>query len=263
MVEQNRPLEVTFAIVLIFATLVTGIAVGTVNAAIIADSVSEFSGVQGQNNWYYGYYDGPFTSSDFQLMTQFIPNFNPPNRWWVQEGTYWTSLFDGGGSPNGLNGNQGRLPILQWAVRRWVSEVAGTITISDTFASLGGGDITVYIIVDGVQIWSQYIPGAGSSGNYTVNTNVQVGSTVDFAIDPGPAGVDINDTAEFTSTIDTIDVGGSVTGVSGKTVICRNMTTGQSVKILLGGAKSWNCEDAGLVVNPGDRIRQIVTGIAE
>ncbi|MFM6307857.1 MAG: Calx-beta domain-containing protein, partial [Dolichospermum sp.] len=29
----------------------------------IANSQTEFSGTQGQNNWYYGYYDGPFNSS--------------------------------------------------------------------------------------------------------------------------------------------------------------------------------------------------------
>ena len=42
---------------------------------IIADSVAEFSGVQGQNNWYYGFYDGdgtnPFSSNDFELLAQY------------------------------------------------------------------------------------------------------------------------------------------------------------------------------------------------
>lgn len=55
-------------------------------------------------------------------------------------------------------------------------------------------------------------------------------------------------------------VGGSVTGVNQRTVTCQNLTTGQSVS--LGNRASWNCEAGGLRVNPGDRIRQTVTGTA-
>jgi hypothetical protein len=57
-------------------------------------------------------------------------------------------------------------------------------------------------------------------------------------------------------------VGGSVTGVSPRRVICLNRTTGQRVTIPLGGATSWDCGAAGLVVNPGDTIRQTVVGTA-
>lgn len=71
----------------------------------------------------------------------------------------------------------------------------------------------------------------------------------------------------FEASIDTIfasiaDVGGSVTGVSPRRVICLNITTRQTV-IIQNGAKSWNCEAAGLVVNPGDKILQKVLGRAD
>jgi hypothetical protein len=65
-----------------------------------------------------------------------------------------------------------------------------------------------------------------------------------------------------------IGVGGSLTGMraaKGK-VTCRNVTTKKTVKItLLEGARSWDCEQAGLLVNPGDTIKQtmIVTGPAD
>jgi|GEM_PF-2548829 len=64
------------------------------------------------------------------------------------------------------------------------------------------------------------------------------------------------------------DVGGSVTGMSPTrgTVTCRNVTTMKTVKIeILAGVKTWNCEQAGLVVNPGDEIKQSmsVTGSAD
>ncbi len=55
-------------------------------------------------------------------------------------------------------------------------------------------------------------------------------------------------------------VGGTLTGTAGRRVRCVNLTTGQSVEIALGGGLSWNCEAAGLVVSPGDRVREIVSG---
>lgn len=57
-------------------------------------------------------------------------------------------------------------------------------------------------------------------------------------------------------------VGGSVTGVNPRRVICRNLTTGQTITIQLNSA-SWDCETAGLGVNAGDRIQQTVTGRAD
>lgn len=57
-------------------------------------------------------------------------------------------------------------------------------------------------------------------------------------------------------------VGGSVTGVTPSRVVCINVTKRQTVQIQ-DGANSWNCEAAGLVVNPGDRILQTVLGQAE
>jgi hypothetical protein len=54
-------------------------------------------------------------------------------------------------------------------------------------------------------------------------------------------------------------VGGSVTGIipeNGKgTVVCQNLTTHEAVRIPLGAATAWDCEDAGLEVSPGDRIK--------
>ena len=53
-------------------------------------------------------------------------------------------------------------------------------------------------------------------------------------------------------------VGGTVTGMSGELIICLNETTGQSVQIP--DAVFWDCEAAGLIVNPGDEVRQMVMG---
>jgi hypothetical protein len=57
-------------------------------------------------------------------------------------------------------------------------------------------------------------------------------------------------------------VGGSVTEMSPTTgkVTCRNLTTKKMVKITLpAGVRQWDCEQAGLVVNPGNNIKQTIT----
>jgi hypothetical protein len=57
-------------------------------------------------------------------------------------------------------------------------------------------------------------------------------------------------------------VGGAITGVNPRLVVCKNLTTRQTI-IIQDGSRSWNCEAAGLVVHPGDRIQQTVTGPAD
>ncbi len=52
---------------------------------------------------------------------------------------------------------------------------------------------------------------------------------------------------------------GSVTGLERSSVICRNVTTGQSVPVPMAG-DSWDCVAAGLVVSQGDRVEQRVGG---
>jgi hypothetical protein len=165
------------------------------NAATIANSQTDFSGTQGSNNWTYGYYSSPFTPATFQEM----PHFDG-TEWDIQQssGGYWTLLTSIGGHPNGINGNQGRLPIEQWADRRWTSNVSGNIDISGTVASLGGGSMVARIILNGNEIFSQ---SAGSLSSYDVTATVAVGSILDFAISPPANGIDVNGYTQFAAVI--------------------------------------------------------------
>jgi hypothetical protein len=56
-------------------------------------------------------------------------------------------------------------------------------------------------------------------------------------------------------------VGGSTFGHRVQRVTCRNVTTGQTVSVQQPSG-AWDCEAAGLVVSPGDRIRQKVAGLS-
>jgi hypothetical protein len=179
-------------------------------AAQIANSVTEFSGTQGQNSWNYGFYDrtndagGVYNAlTDFQLMTQF-----DGTTWKVQNGTFWTFLSADTAHPNGTTTSGGRLPVEQWAIRRYTSEVAGTINISGTLAKVqgqtGGNGVTGRIFVDGVEVFTQNIAGSDTTGvNYSFNMNVSGGSLVDFALDP-LASDDLSDSTRFTAVINTV-----------------------------------------------------------
>ncbi|MCH8274672.1 MAG: PEP-CTERM sorting domain-containing protein [Armatimonadetes bacterium] len=172
-------------------------AAGAANAQIIADSVAEYSSVQGQANWYYGYV-APATGPGFIEMTQFLSG-----RWYVEDGTYWTRLSDVSGHPNGPVSGGGRTPTEHWSVRRWISEVNGEINIAGTLAkeNTGGGDGTMgLVLVDGVEVWSKALgPGDNIGVNYSVSAIVSTGDTIDFVI--APRATDWYDATTFTGTI--------------------------------------------------------------
>ena len=59
-----------------------------------------------------------------------------------------------------------------------------------------------------------------------------------------------------------IDIGGLTTGLTTRRILCKNLTTGKK-KVIKGDVGTWDCEAAGLKVNPGDKIEQRVIGIAK
>ncbi len=170
---------------------------------IAADSIADFSTVQGSNNWFYGYYGGtsatPYKTGDFQQMASIVPGggYGGATAWFVLNGTYWTCLFNTGGHPNGITTSQGRATLQQWAVRRWVSPISGTIRIYGVLADLdnsSGNGVIGHIIINGSEL-SNYTINNGGRTNFICNAVVSVGSLVDFAIDPR----DNNDYADSTT----------------------------------------------------------------
>lgn len=171
-----------------------------------ADSNTDFSGTQGENNWYYGYYSGDMTSADFKEMPQF-----DGNNWSVEPGVYWTRLSAEQLHPNSATTSGARIKEEQWAVRRWVSPFSGSISITGHLAKIDGradgprDGVIGSIIVDGKTIWSKQIAAGDTTGiDYSVTAEgIFVGSTIDFAIAPGAN--DFNDMSTFTAQISRVD----------------------------------------------------------
>lgn len=170
---------------------------GQAKAVVVADSLNEYSGNQGENNWFYGYYDGNLTSDTFKLFPTFESNVWYNLSW--GSGSYWTRMYPNGGCPNGTNGNMGRLPVEQWCVRRWVSEISGTISISGSIGSLNGGNMFTHVIVDGTEVFLQQV----TESTYIFDTDVNLGSNVDFVISPNNHN-DVNGDTKFTAVIDAV-----------------------------------------------------------
>lgn len=171
-------------------------------ASTVFDSVAEFSNVQGQDNWYYGYYDGdsvsPYTTSDFEEFPQYTTN----SGWIIHRGDpsgYWTSMNRYGGHPNGPVGNYYR-GTEQWSVRRWVSDVNGSIMIEghlSKYSTYGDGTICSITVNDAL-VYSKHIYGTENGGvDYSIPVDVHKGDIIDFAIQPGRN--DLYDSTLFTA----------------------------------------------------------------
>ncbi|HXJ55586.1 MAG TPA: lamin tail domain-containing protein [Verrucomicrobiae bacterium] len=200
---------------------------------VVADSVADwsFTGTQGENNWYYGYYNRSADPDRVYQAANFIPfprSSGPQgtNNFWDEEEWDWFSgnpPFDKVGqywmTPNGINNGAEH-----WVIRRWVSESAGNLTVEyaaskeylDQYHTGGGGTI-VRIFQNGVQRDSTPVGSndvVGIRRAVSLN-NVQIGDTIDIALDPTDAsGIadDDQDRTFVTATIrGTINLSNEVT----------------------------------------------------
>jgi hypothetical protein len=186
----------------------------TRTVTVLADSISGFSGTQGTNGWFYGYWDRTADAdkqyspkTDFQLIGHFggdpinglssHPDFTTGKLWVLKDGQYRTSIWAEGGCSNGTTRLSTQAKVEHWTIRRWVSTVNGPILISGQVAKIlpwGSTDSgRVHIIVDGASIFSNPLDASKEVGpnapyiggmNYSVDATVRIGSTVDLIISP-------------------------------------------------------------------------------
>src|SRR3954469_4802440 len=137
----------------------------------LANSVTEFSGVQGQANWSYGYWnkktdaDGQYSASEFVPFPNAGGGFGANNFWtgaawgWFNGAPPFTQLTSLGGQPSGDNGNAA-LPS-HWAVRRYVSEANGPLKVSGTVTHTSDWVYVTATGVAGTNLFYMYHLGPG------------------------------------------------------------------------------------------------------
>ncbi|HTD86259.1 MAG TPA: lamin tail domain-containing protein, partial [Candidatus Binatia bacterium] len=185
-----------------FATFTAALATADPTLMTVADTETDwsFGGVQGEKNWYYGYYNKSGDADATYQATNFVafPRSNGPqgtNNFWDEQEWDWPSgdpPFDKIGQywmiPNGTNSGA-----QHWVIKRWLSEANGTITVNwSALKELpdqnnpGGGGATVRIFHNGIQRDSAVIPGGDTVGvqrSVTIS-NVVAGDPIDIALDP-------------------------------------------------------------------------------
>jgi len=206
------------------------------SAQPIADSAADWSteGVQGEKNWFYGYYnkttdeDPGYETDDF---IEFTNEFGAGggevsvdgNHWagghWDLTRTPpqpWTEIRQATSHPNGNNNGD-----VHWTVRRWVNlgddeleldpideQVSITWTLSKANAN-GGNGVTGLILHNGVEIDRATIAGTDAVGvERVVCIEIAPGDMIEFAHTPeGINGTD-NDGSDGTNTAMIIDFEG-------------------------------------------------------
>lgn len=166
---------------------------------VLARSFQEFSGVQGTDNWRFGRSDVAMGS--YSYLTNFIqlPTYTPATEQFGFGDNKWTGPENSGLYEEGGHPQNNTLSV----IRRWTSEVAGTITIEGILADLdggGGNGIIGSILHNGVSIYSQAVANNNLGGfAYSVTRNVAIGDQLDFVIDPN--GEQAFDSTRFTAII--------------------------------------------------------------
>lgn len=161
---------------------------------------ADFSSVQSQRNFFYGYRagSGPFTQ---------MPEYGVfPASWTVQWGSggFWTFIAPNIMHPNGTFTSGGRRSADQTAVLRWVSPMRGSASISGRIAKqLPGGNGVVWGVVRNATepLVSITLAGTDTTGQeFQALTRVRPGDTIDFTLDANQ-GNDGGDSTLYSFTI--------------------------------------------------------------
>jgi hypothetical protein len=168
------------------------------NDRLIADSVADFGMTQGAHSWQYGRFYGDdaavrrLPTVGTMLPSNFVPLEAATNA--------WTTDWEAADFPDLRIDSDIMHPSVRdgkdvWAVRRWVSTLAGRIRVTGSATesdSQGDGTWLIVLLDDRVIAAAQVGgPNAPKPVTFDLSVEVSVGSRLDFAITPGPAG-DIN-----------------------------------------------------------------------
>jgi hypothetical protein len=160
---------------------------------VVAEQSDDWAGTsdQGFKGWYYGYYD---QTSDpdrtYDPSNDFIntgPGWNWDGQGWSlgPGDPPWTSIARDTWHPNGTDGGGN----VQWAIRRWVSQTAGTVKALVSVAKQNpacGNGVTFRILVNGQPRFTRTLAANDTAGFTTtvLLENLEFGVPVDFVLDP-------------------------------------------------------------------------------
>lgn len=198
------------ACAIVAGTLLTTAA--TADVVKVADSITEFSGVQGQDSWSYGWYAGDdvalsggvgsLDTGDFKMFEHYAPA-----GWWTHDaasadaGLGATPFFltvitaDLMHSNAPVAGSTDVASEIRWASRRWTSEVDGNVTIDGSVSkyNYGGalGDGTeAYILLDGAVVYHYDVANDDFEGtSFSFDLNVLAGSQIELVLGANDDGL--------------------------------------------------------------------------
>lgn len=164
---------------------------------VVADSIAEFSGTQGQDGWSYGYIDVT-NSGTFQPLTEF-----DGETWYADSSRFWTQTSAARAHPNGSVTSEGREPVEHHVVRRWTSDVNGTVTVDAVarMESLGSSNgVVARVLVDGLERHREALSSTAiEPQRFRVVASVGIGSTIDLVMEAD--GDDTGDQTFFSAKI--------------------------------------------------------------
>jgi hypothetical protein len=193
---KNTPvcfLSLALSVAAMLSTLAT-----SATGQVIADSVADFSLVQGRDGWEYGYYETPGQAASFRRMAHTFP----AGTYWIPaESAVWSEDADPFRAPWDMVYARGACPAgtnyggpLRWSVRRWTagSEVYGTVRLTGTLSKMNpnghgvcGDGVRGFILVNGSSVWEHSISATDMNGVVIdVLVYVMPGDYVDFAVSP-------------------------------------------------------------------------------
>lgn len=203
---------------LVVAALIAG--TGPASAGIVADSVADFSGVQGLGGWQYGYFNVTLDADQEYAQSEFtqLPEGSWSGSVWEWPGGSmppWVSFNPWASHPDGTN-----RPEEHHAIRRWVSDVSGEVLISgvlakwDTRSGNGASNGTIGTLVfDGTELIHQTLAWNDNSGiSYSFPITVHEGSIIDLCVDAN--GTDYFDGTMFTMTVTQVPAPATLTAAA-------------------------------------------------
>jgi hypothetical protein len=153
--------------------LVVALGASPAPADEIANSVTEYSGSQTQDNWEYGKYDAPYSTTGVAPGT-----FSQLGYW---DGSYW---WDSAPSTTPrLSPTWGQTYNTAPAVRRYTAEKTGFMQLSGEYELLqSNAAADARMFLNGRRIWGQTNPAYGSSLTYNFGVPVTAGDTIDLVV---------------------------------------------------------------------------------